>query len=102
LFKLVLILIEVQRKANLFRAGIDVPDLVSGGICVNIDKITMMYVDQYMMFFKDLAYPIDPYSEPWCDSSKESFWGNNPTGNLRMQMLARMIKDLTEYLTNEA
>lgn len=101
LFKLVLVLVEVQRKANMFRAGLPVTDLNPAGICSNIDRVCWVYVDWYRLFFEDEAYPIQPYHHNE-SIGIEAFWGNNPVGDSRMEVLALMIKDLTEYLTNEA
>jgi hypothetical protein len=103
LFRLALILIEVQRKANMFRAGIVVPDLLNEGICFNVTEVMPVGVALSKLFFKGAAYPIWPYYDNYQNpGSKAGYWGHNVTGNKRMALLDRMIKDLIHYLTHHA
>lgn len=108
LFVLLLALVEVQRQATLYQNHLP-NTLTSFGICDNVDTVLTLvdcgYIQLARLFFKDTAYPILPYTESaWstCDQNKQFRWGNTPTGDIRRAMLKCMIKDLTEYLTNEA
>ena len=105
LFVILLGLVEVQRKATLYRAGVHT-DLEQFGICSNLDQITRRGEASWLsyLFFKGEGYPIVPY---WTDAhgpdgKREARWGHNDLGNQRTAMLNRMIKDLTHYLTNKA
>lgn len=114
LFSILLMLIETQFQATRYR--LKLPNtLTPCGICDNVyvnlrDALgSTSRIDDYdlgELFFNGLAYPITPYSPTdfWATNSaeKEYRWGNTHTGNRRMLMLARMIKDLTNYLTHEA
>jgi hypothetical protein len=114
LFLILLVLIETQLQAARYR--LKLPNtLTQGGICdnvyTNLEKGAGRYrilndYDLGELFFNGLAYPITPYSlnGPWSANSeeKEYKWGDTDTGDRRMLMLARMIKDLTNYLTHEA
>lgn len=112
LFGTLLALIEVQRQANLYRAGIK-NKLTVFGICGNYDTVTKLiedvnsrpYVDLSLLFFKSEPYPIRPYHPDHVSTLEEDKnyrWGNTDVGNRRMAMLALMIKDLTNYLQTEA
>lgn len=103
LFRLLIALIEVQRRANLYRANVK-SGLTFYGICDNVDEILPdgLYPGLRSLFFKGNSYPIQPYHSNSSMSDQKHRWGYNETGNRRMDMLALMIKDLTEYLTNEA
>ena len=114
LFSILLVLIETQLQATRYR--LKLPNtLTRCGICDNVyANLVKAYTgngvihdyDLSELFFNGLAYPITPYSpdSPWSliSEEKEHRWGDTDTGNRRMLMLARMIKDLTNYLTNEA
>jgi hypothetical protein len=102
LFKMALVLIEVQRKANMFRAGLAVPDLKDTGICGNMDQVLSVCVDHYDIFFEGRAYPIEPYSNRFGSGNVEDYWGHNAVGNRRIAMIDRMVKDLIHYLTYKA
>jgi hypothetical protein len=113
LFSLVTVLIEIQRRANVYRGGCKNHKLKSGGICPNVYEFrspinSVVYsVTLNVLFFKGSSYPIYPYSQSLLITSNADDlkyrWSNNESskGNERMEMLERMIVDLTEYLTNE-
>lgn len=108
LFAVLLALIEVQRQATFYRNKLP-STLTSFGICDNVDEVLKLFDSRYIslspLFFKDKSYPIMPYSVSGSSSyseDKQFRWGNTPTGDTRRAMLEHMIKDLLEYLTNEA
>lgn len=113
LFSLVTVLIEIQRRANVYRGECKNHKLKSGGICSNVYEFnnpirSVVYnIALNVLFFKGNSYPIYPYS-PLCRSFSNTVclkyrWSNNESskGNERMKMLEQMITDLTEYLTND-
>lgn len=105
LFTMLIGLVEVQRKATLYRAGIRT-DLSQFGICSNLQYITKGRESYWLtaLFFKGESYPIIPYWTYDCGftEKREARWGHNNLGNRRTAMLNRMIKDLTHYLTHKA
>lgn len=111
LFKVLIALIEVQRQANLYRSGVKNHDLSIFGICSNMGFIlhTALRNSDLLLpslFFKGEQYPLRPYTPEGVTASRDDYkefrWGNNEGGNKRMELLALMIKDLTDYLTHEA
>jgi hypothetical protein len=106
LFKILIGLIEVQRKASLYRAGCKNHKLQASGICGNIDNVVGLNSQNLnYLFFKGNNYPIVPYNQHTArdlDSLRNFRWDNNDIGNKRMKLLELMIKDLTNYLIKDA
>lgn len=105
LFKMLLGLVEVQRKATLYRTNVRT-DLSQFGVCTNLQCVVKGGTSDWLqrLFFKGNAYPITPYwTDSFCEAEKrKARWGHNKVGNQRVAMLNRMIKDLTHYLTHKA
>jgi hypothetical protein len=106
LFEILLGLIEIQRKATLFRAEIENHDLRHFGICSNLD-VVLGNSDAHSyylrnLFFNGYNYPIRPYNLGFTNESADHKWGKGEIGEQRVQMLALMIQDLTEFLTKDA